>query len=398
MAEPKRRTVYKAKYTGKVYNTAREAAIDNRNFLTAQQLAEQTRRIPATYIGGNTNKARATFWKQEPVIQHAVDSIANRYGIDSSALKYRLDKEGFVDGQIKVRNNPNFESYRGYDLLHTMNTISGVEHFGLDDVATLIEQGKVKPINEEWWDVDFTNEKGRQTHGAHGKTVADNIGLMAATLKYFTDEAKKDNPNLSNYDANRYGLAYYNRGVSGGRNWVDSGAKGYDYKNNKFKKGGTMAKRSLEYAGKLDDINIVPVDNTRVATPVVNYQVERPFFKPYDRYLYDDVFTDADAIPYKLTERDNFVFDKHYLTPNEIKEFTKAKKQQEILNALRRTKRENGGIHIAPSKRGTFTAAATKHGMSVQGFASKVLANKENYSSAMVKKANFAKNASKWNH
>lgn len=57
----------------------------------------------------------------------------------------------------------------------------------------------------------------------------------------------------------------------------------------------------------------------------------------------------------------------------------------------------NGGnIHIKPSKRGTFTAAAKKHGKSVQSFASQVLANKENYSSAMVKKANFARNAAKW--
>jgi hypothetical protein len=57
-----------------------------------------------------------------------------------------------------------------------------------------------------------------------------------------------------------------------------------------------------------------------------------------------------------------------------------------------------GGIHIKDSKKGTFTAAATKHGKSVQAFASQVLANKDNYSPAMVKKANFAKNASKWNH
>lgn len=57
---------------------------------------------------------------------------------------------------------------------------------------------------------------------------------------------------------------------------------------------------------------------------------------------------------------------------------------------------EGGGIHIKPSKRGTFTAAATKHGMGVQEFANKVLANKEDYSPAMVKKANFARNASKW--
>ena len=57
---------------------------------------------------------------------------------------------------------------------------------------------------------------------------------------------------------------------------------------------------------------------------------------------------------------------------------------------------EGGGIHIAPSKKGTFTAAATKHGKSVQAFASQVLAHKENYSPAMVKKANFARNAAHW--
>ena len=57
---------------------------------------------------------------------------------------------------------------------------------------------------------------------------------------------------------------------------------------------------------------------------------------------------------------------------------------------------EGGGIYIKPSKRGTFTAAATKHGMGVQEFASRVLANKDKYSPTMVKKANFARNASKW--
>lgn len=59
---------------------------------------------------------------------------------------------------------------------------------------------------------------------------------------------------------------------------------------------------------------------------------------------------------------------------------------------------KGGKIHIKPSKRGTFTAAAKKHGKSVQGFASQVLANKEDYSPAMVRKANFARNAAKWHH
>jgi len=61
-------------------------------------------------------------------------------------------------------------------------------------------------------------------------------------------------------------------------------------------------------------------------------------------------------------------------------------------------KAKHGGIHINPAKKGTFTAAASKHGMGVQEFASQVLANKDNYSPAMVKKANFARNASKWKH
>ena len=70
---------------------------------------------------------------------------------------------------------------------------------------------------------------------------------------------------------------------------------------------------------------------------------------------------------------------------------------EEVAINKQRNEKKNGGIHIAPSKRGTFTAAATKHNMGIQEFASKVLRNKDSYSPAMVKKANFARNASKWN-
>lgn len=56
---------------------------------------------------------------------------------------------------------------------------------------------------------------------------------------------------------------------------------------------------------------------------------------------------------------------------------------------------EKSNIEIKPSKKGTFTAAATKHGKSVQAFASEVLNNKDKYSSKMVKKANFARNFGK---
>lgn len=56
-----------------------------------------------------------------------------------------------------------------------------------------------------------------------------------------------------------------------------------------------------------------------------------------------------------------------------------------------------GGIHLDPKKKGTFKAQATKMGMSTQEAAAHILANKEDYSPAMVKKANFARNFAKQN-
>lgn len=55
------------------------------------------------------------------------------------------------------------------------------------------------------------------------------------------------------------------------------------------------------------------------------------------------------------------------------------------------------GIHIKPENRGKFTAWASSRGMGVQEAASKVMANKENYSPGVVRMANFAKNAAGWN-
>ena len=53
---------------------------------------------------------------------------------------------------------------------------------------------------------------------------------------------------------------------------------------------------------------------------------------------------------------------------------------------------KNGGIYIKPENKGKFTSWAKKHGMSVKEAARKVMANKENYSPTIVKRANFAKN------
>jgi hypothetical protein len=48
--------------------------------------------------------------------------------------------------------------------------------------------------------------------------------------------------------------------------------------------------------------------------------------------------------------------------------------------------------------KGTLTAAATKHDMGVQEFATHVLANKDDYTTKMIRKASFARAATKFNH
>lgn len=72
--------------------------------------------------------------------------------------------------------------------------------------------------------------------------------------------------------------------------------------------------------------------------------------------------------------------------------------EKQLRKKLKLPKFDRGkDIRIKPSKRGTFTKAAKQHGMSVQGFANRVLRNPSKYSATMRKKANFARNASKWN-
>lgn len=55
------------------------------------------------------------------------------------------------------------------------------------------------------------------------------------------------------------------------------------------------------------------------------------------------------------------------------------------------------GIYIKPENRGKFTAWAKSHDMGVQEAANTVMSNKEEYNPSVVKMANFAKNAKKWN-
>ena len=123
------------------------------------------------------------------------------------------------------------------------------------------------------------------------------------------------------------------------------------------------------------------------------YPYEIVSHKPNNMKLADAITYNDKGVRIPLGERDNFNLNdiRYALMP-----FIIGGTGYGIYNKVK--KRNGCSIYISPFKRGTFTAAATKHGMGVQEFASRVLRNKEDYSPAMVKKANFARNASKWNH
>ncbi len=55
------------------------------------------------------------------------------------------------------------------------------------------------------------------------------------------------------------------------------------------------------------------------------------------------------------------------------------------------------GIHIKKKNKGKFTAAAKAHGMGVQEYARKVL-NDPNATPLQRRRANFAKNSTKFHH
>lgn len=68
----------------------------------------------------------------------------------------------------------------------------------------------------------------------------------------------------------------------------------------------------------------------------------------------------------------------------------------EMLNFLSNNFSTGGGIHIKKANRGKFTESANRAGMGVQEYARHILANKDDYSSTLIKRANFARNSAKW--
>ena len=174
-------------------------------------------------IYGDPESSRALFYQYYPEFTKSIDSIAHRYYISPSLLKTRLAREGVIDYFIRMNNIHSATQSRKdlLDFFYNTNVIDGFNDFGLDDVGTLIKENKVKLINEKYKTTENINENNRKVLSVDGLTTLDNIGIMAATLKYYKDQAKRYHPlDTNNWD--RIANIYYNRGVIGGNKYIKS--------------------------------------------------------------------------------------------------------------------------------------------------------------------------------
>lgn len=215
--------------------------LDNNLRPYVEDIDAKGNKITRDYIGGTQKQTRDKYWEQAPVVAHAADSIANRYGISKDLLRHRLNHEGYTDTAIQEHND--LADTHSYKFLSNPTWVSGFGLFGLDDTGTFIQEGKVKPINENWIYKKANNEHDRELNSVSGETIKDNMGLMAGTLKYLRSRAEELHPEFNDQQLDWYTNMMYNRGQAGAKNYYKNNGFG-DYK---FDLGGNLINNNNMY-------------------------------------------------------------------------------------------------------------------------------------------------------
>lgn len=159
----------------------------------------------------------------------------------------------------------------------------------------------------------------------------------------------------------------------------------------------------------VNDMVTESYDNHQYQDPTLNtftayrdFDEKGDFVSIYDEWDYNPAVMGGHKMLNKLIDSatggksfvvyDRVYLDDYYDIPEE------ARGNPFITPAVVTAYKKGGNIHIKKKNRGKFTAAAKRAGMGVQEFARHVLANKDKYSSTLVKRANFARNSKKFKH
>ena len=479
MAEPKRRTVYKSKYTGRIWSTRDEALKDNYKYKNdveyrMQRKADTYKNVNPTvsysipFIKSKkrtlTNAGLAT---GAVISENMLDTIAKHAETVGLPIKTAL---GLATKETTLGNWTDDKTFHTlfkkgsfnrkvygnmYNAQGTKQNINpGVD---IDERSLVNFHDERNPYKES---MDYAYKKAEKAASkaewntdigkAMSKTYAATIDMLTKGEAYADKQAEKiknipkthvldaafskykNNPNSYNPGQPNYPKLVEKRGnevwnspevqswYKNRRRTLETGGLVDGYEN--FKKEHPIISEVATYlpvvgtamdayeAYKNPTAGNIANAVISLGADVLGYRLLKNAGKAYKAYKaakkakYDDLIRRNFGKEYAKQQTEmNFFGDEEYA--RYINTVLGTQGGDKIINLFqnkaekeRKKKKDGGSIHIAPSKRGTFTAAATKHHMGVQEFASTVLRNKDRYSPAMVKKANFARNASKWNH
>lgn len=221
----------------------------------------------------------------------------------------------------------------------------------------------------------MVNLRGKRFAGQSGKQLEDNVSDVALheSWSHMTDaDASR---NLVNQNTDDYKLLYKDVDVGGSSKWIEGRATMNQIRKKLYDLGYNTQQKIDQYISNLSDKQLFDL-----------FSQQNGYGRDYQK-----AYNSADAnTKRQMSDKARNMFKLAAIGGVGIT----------AANKVNSDKSYNSGkdISIKKSKRGTFTKAAKQHGMSVQGFANRVLRNPSKYSAAMRKKANFARNASKWKH
>lgn len=204
---PKGKTVFSKSYGSTEYTSDGFAVnYDKKHHEIGRTKGTQTPSIQDSK--GRRNVEEQTYFDRDKELSDSVKVISKRYGLNPNLVASRLAREG-LDVAI---NNYNITG--GNALASEALGISG-PHYGLNDIHTDIQSGLAK-IREPWVtynSVDFTNEKGRQTHSGIFENMGGIISATAAELEGRRNAIKKAHPNMNSTQLDAAASAAFNRGL-----------------------------------------------------------------------------------------------------------------------------------------------------------------------------------------
>lgn len=165
------------------------------------------------YIGGTSEEVREKVARKIPGFLSKISNLSESYGIDRNLLLHRIKKEGFFDILAKQYNRDT-DAAKQKDFWETVPNmeINGFSSLGLDDAATELASGAVKPLKDVTYEVmDGTNEKGRAVKSIIAP-YNDALEIKAASLKHRQDVMSSKG--AVGEDLNTWTNAAYNLGTN----------------------------------------------------------------------------------------------------------------------------------------------------------------------------------------